>query len=258
MANAFPSIMCDTTGKEDGIFPSLNDIISQGAIHMANRSYLYSLSNRPTSYADRPETISGLSEWGYCVPLSFRILMSGDPMLCPSLVSDGFDEEPEDKKTKLYAISSDFETGFLRLKKFFTILNAAVGDKAPYLSEEIDDALAFLEAHRDSHLLLETIELDMMTAADESALKQSVNDELSRCFFTGIAVDALSDNIDEAVEQLRHAGEVSAGLELVPLSMLNLNADYDRSDDGCPAGVGYWSEHLFFGLWNRAEFEAAL
>ena len=46
---------------------------------MANRSYLYSLSNRPASYADRPETICGLSEWPYAVPFSYRLLMSGDP-----------------------------------------------------------------------------------------------------------------------------------------------------------------------------------
>lgn len=84
---------------------------------MANRAYLYSLSNRPISYADRPDTISGLSEWAYAVPFSYRVLMSGNPQLCASLVSDGFDGEPADRKTKLYAISGDFEAGFARLKR---------------------------------------------------------------------------------------------------------------------------------------------
>ena len=70
---------------------------------MANRSYLYSLSNRPTSYADRPETISGLSEWPYDVPFIYRLLMSGDPQLCASLVSDGLDDDEPGSRTRLYA-----------------------------------------------------------------------------------------------------------------------------------------------------------
>jgi hypothetical protein len=45
---------------------------------MANRAYLYSLSNRPTSYTDRPETITGLSEWPYAIPFTYRVLLSGD------------------------------------------------------------------------------------------------------------------------------------------------------------------------------------
>lgn len=56
---------------------------------MANRCYLYSLSNRPTSYSDGPESISGQSEWSYVVPFSHRALMSGDPQLCSSLVDGG-------------------------------------------------------------------------------------------------------------------------------------------------------------------------
>ena len=226
---------------------------------MANRSYLYSLSNRPTSYVDRPETVSGLSEWGYLVPLSYRILMSGDPQLCSSLISNGFEDEPEGEKTKLYAICSDFETGFSRLKTFFNVLNAAIpSDSAPYLSEEIANAIAFLETHRDKYLLLETIELDMMMAADESELQQRVKDELSMCYMAGIAVKNLSDNVDEAVKQLRQANEAFAGIAVLPCSELQLDANYDRSDEGFPAGVGYWSEHLYFGLWNRAEYEASL
>ena len=76
---------------------------------MSNRAYLYSHSNRPTADADRPETISGLSEWSYAVPFSYRVLMSGDPQLCSSSISDGFDSEPAGAKTKLYAISGDFD-----------------------------------------------------------------------------------------------------------------------------------------------------
>jgi hypothetical protein len=76
---------------------------------MANRSYLYGLSNRPTSYEDRPETITGLSEWPYAVPFSYRVLMSGDPRVCSSLISDGFEDEAPERRTRLHAISGEFD-----------------------------------------------------------------------------------------------------------------------------------------------------
>jgi hypothetical protein len=113
------------------------------------------------SFSDRPGTISGLSESSYAVPFSYRALMSGGPQLCSSLVSDGFDGEPPDRKTRLYAISSDFELGFARLKKFFTLVRTLVG--APALIHAIEETHLFLDAHRDRYTLLETIELDTMS-----------------------------------------------------------------------------------------------
>ncbi|GKX61233.1 DUF7822 domain-containing protein [Leminorella grimontii] len=200
---------------------------------MANRSYLYSLSNRPTAYADRPETISGLSEWAYCVPFSYCVLMSGNPTMCASLISDGF----------------------ARLKKFFTVLNAAVID-APYLTEEIKDGLAFLEAHRDGYLLLETIELDVMTESEESKLRACVEAEIEQCRHAGAAVDALPENVEEAAELLKQAARRPNGSALDAFFGLQLNESYDHSRFDYPIGVSEWSEILYFGLWNRAEFEA--
>lgn len=92
---------------------------------MANRSYLYSIGNRPESCEDRPETISGLSEWPYAVPFSYRVLMSGDPRLCASLISDGFEDDPPERRTRLYAISGDFDTGHARLTRFCAALRVA-------------------------------------------------------------------------------------------------------------------------------------
>jgi hypothetical protein len=91
---------------------------------LATRSYLYSLSNRPASYADRPETISGLSEWSYDVPFMTRLLMSGDPQLCTSLLYDGFDEDESEFPTSLHAISSRFDLGFERVKRFIDVVRS--------------------------------------------------------------------------------------------------------------------------------------
>lgn len=54
--------------------------------------------------------------------------MSGDPQLCASLVADGFDSDEPEGKTALYAISSHFDTGFARVKRFTEIVRAAVAD----------------------------------------------------------------------------------------------------------------------------------
>jgi hypothetical protein len=144
---------------------------------MANRAYLYSLSNRPESYADRPETISGLSEWPYAVPFSYRAIMSGHPQICASLISEGFDGEEQGKKSRIFAISGDFAVGYARVKRLCNALRA-VASSAPELLAAIDPMLAFLDAHRNTHLLLETIELDMMTAEeDEAALRVHVEQE---------------------------------------------------------------------------------
>ena len=140
---------------------------------MANRAYLYSLSNRPTSFADRPETASGLSEWASAIPFSFRALMSGDPKLCPSLVSDELDGESG--KTLFHAISGNFETGFARLEKFISILRPFVIASSPALTSGLDATLAFLESHSNRYLLLETFELDYMTCEEETELRVCPN-----------------------------------------------------------------------------------
>jgi hypothetical protein len=147
---------------------------------MANRSYLYSLSNRPTSYEDRPETVAGLSEWPYAVPFSYRVLMSGDPRLCSSLISDGFEDEPPERRTRLHAISGEFDAGYARLRKFFAVVRA-VGAGSTGLCAQLDETETFLTEHRDRFLLLETIELDTMTESSEDALRASVGREIDLC-----------------------------------------------------------------------------
>ncbi len=271
---------------------------------MANRSYLYSLSNRPTSYSDRPETISGLSEWPYDVPFMYRLLMSGDPQLCASLISDGLDDDEPGKRTRLYAISSPFDPGFERVKRFAEILRVAVAVLPPALSApaqaparpasfldrlkqvfsprkktvssipvqaatqsyappshllvELDETIAFLEAHRDSYLLLETIELDIMSESGEAALKASVEQELARCRHAGAALDALPADITEAARQLKLATVQQAEEPLDVLFGLRLDNEFDSTRDNAteyPLGL-YWSDVLYFELFNRSEYEA--
>jgi hypothetical protein len=225
---------------------------------MANRSYLYSLDNRPASYADRPETISGLSEWPYAVPFAFRVLMSGDPRLCASLVSDGFEDDAPEHKTRLHAISADFDAGYARLTRFCAIVRAlAVG--AAGLTAAIDEAERFLGEHRDRHLLLETIELDSMVESTEAGLRASVEREIDLCRQAGAAIDALPADVTEAGIVLTKAASEPSDAPLDALHGLVLNDDFDnvrddRTDN--PIGLSWWTDVLYFDLWNRAQFEA--
>ncbi|MGE8659014.1 MAG: hypothetical protein ACN6O8_19900 [Achromobacter sp.] len=271
---------------------------------MANRAYLYSLSNRPATFADRPETLSGLSEWAYAVPFSYRLLMSGDPQRCASLIADGLADDEPGHPTPLYAISSRFEPGLARLKRFAGIVRALApaaaepaaapaaplakaapsllgrlkrlfssghgtpaepapraGSGAPRheLLAALDESIAFLEAHRDDYLLLETIELDVMTASEAAALQANVEQEIARCRQAGAALDALPADPAEAARQLRAATREHAAAPLDALHGLRLD---DGFDGGGNQPVEYvlglmWSEVLYFDLHNRAEFEAS-
>lgn len=224
---------------------------------MANRSYLYSLDNRPVSYQDRPDTVSGLSEWPYAIPFSYLVLLSGEPRLCASLISDGFDDDPPERRTKLYAISGEFDAGYTRLRKFAAAARAASDSAA--LRAGLDEAETFLDAHRDRYLLLETIELDTMIDSDEDALRTAIQGHLDLCRQAGAAVDALPDDVVEAGAVLAKAAAQRAGAPLEVFHGLVLGDDFDNTRDDRtdnPVGLSWWTDVLYFALWNRTEFTA--
>ncbi len=52
---------------------------------MANRAYLYSTSFLPGAETEF-RRIVGLSEWSYDIPLAFKLLLTGNPHRCTSLI----------------------------------------------------------------------------------------------------------------------------------------------------------------------------
>lgn len=271
---------------------------------MANRTYLYSLSHRPTAYEDRPVSISGLSEWAYDVPFVYRLLMSGDPQRCASLISEGLDSDTEGQSTPIHAISASFDPGFERVQRFAAIVKsmiamglatapqrrvepvaapasatlferlkrvfagapqlpvappAEVAVGTEHISRWLDDTISFLQAHRDTFLLLETIEVDLMTTSEEGALRSMVEQEIARCVRAGAALDALPADPAQAARALRAASDDSGPDALDAFRGL-------RFDDSCegsrktavkyPMGLSNWSDVLYFDLFNRAEFDA--
>ncbi|MFV0477091.1 MAG: hypothetical protein ACK5ME_04550 [Parahaliea sp.] len=239
---------------------------------MANCAYLYSLTHRPAAYVDRPEAITGLSEWPYDVPFVWRLLMSGDPQLCASLISDGLENEGDGTESvkHLYAVSSAFDQGIARLERFFAIVRhgvqhpvqggASAAGQTPVtgLLQYLDDSLNFLHAHRHPYLLLETVELDLMEAGTEADLRALVEAELTRCQLAGAALDALPDDLTEAARQLQQAASECLAAPLSAFYGLRLDDEHDNTRDDqteYPLGLE-WSDVLYYSLWNKAEFEA--
>ena len=297
---------------------------------MANRSYLYSLSNRPASYGDRPDTISSLSEWAYDVPFVYRLLLSADPQLCASLVAEGLDDDEDegedeaesgaeavdghededgdeeageeadaDQPARLHAISSPFAPGLERVKRFAEIVKVIAAApsvplppapavappvslmgrlrqlfspasapveapvQAPAAVEQLpgwlDETVAFLEANRDAFLLLETIELDMMSAVGEEDLRNCVEEEIARCRAVGAAFEALPADLHDAARLLRRLAAEEGAPPLDAFHGLRFDDDCDSTRSGAterPLGLTNWSEVLYFELSDQAEFDA--
>ncbi|RZL66401.1 MAG: hypothetical protein EOP81_00055 [Variovorax sp.] len=272
---------------------------------MANRSYLYRLSNQPTSYEDRPDTISGISEWAYDVPFIYRLLVSGDPQICASLIADGLDGDEPPRKTRLHAISSPCDVGVERVKRFVEIVrwmvaNTPAASAAPvvpaaaapapasflgrlkkafspspataptpapaaatveHLPGWLDATVAFLDAHRDTFFLLETIEIDTMMHGGEGPLRACVEAEIARCRHVGAAFEALPTDTAEAARVLRGAASGRGPAPFDAFFGLRFDDDCDNTRTRTrmtehPIGLTNWSEVLYFGLFNRAEFDA--
>lgn len=273
---------------------------------MANRSYLYALSNRPSTYHDRPERVTGLSEWPYDVPFLFRLLASGNPEVCASLISEGLEDEDADgnltTRGPLHAISGDFAIGFARVQRFLAaariiasasaaptpataaeaeprpglvarIARALSGGAAPeagapepsptaaaeHFLRWLDDAERFLAEHRDQYVLLETVEVDIMTFDDIDRLAAVVHEEADRCRAVGAAVDALPADPQQAAAVLARAAQEGERDVLAPFEGLRFDdeCDLSRGGEAKPLGVSHWSTVLYFDLWTKAEYDAA-
>ena len=264
---------------------------------MANRSYLYSLSNRPAAYVDRPETISGLSEWPYDVPFMYRLLMSGDPQPCASLVSDGMEDEEPGSKTRLYAISGVFEPGYARVRRCRyrpRRRGAGAGSRAwvhgggqrfrrvaagvLHGPREADvlaasgrrpDAGSGLvrrsrlgpaagRAGRNAGLRRPSRQ---PSAAGDHPGHHVPRRRIARCRPACAARAAGQPaNVDEAARALRTAVAEPAAEPLDAFHGLRLDNDFDSTRTGAterPVGL-YWSDVLYFELFNRSQFEAHL
>ena len=220
---------------------------------MANRSYLYALTNQPTGFEDRPERVTGLTEFPYAIPFVSSLLVSVDTTVSTSLIAPGLDGDDPARPTRLPALSAPMAPGVDRLERFLAAVRAAAPE-AQSLHRDGEEALEFLAGHREEFLQLETIELDIMDYDDQSGFDEAIAGHLAAAEAAGAAVEALPRNDGEAGRVLREAVASGAGV-LAPFRGLRLDGEEPR-DDGAPMGLSHWSTVLYFDVQNRAEFES--
>lgn len=221
---------------------------------MADRSYLYSISNQPKNYADRPDSIKSLSEWSYTVPLSYYILTSGNTKICASLISDLSTSSVDNDEINLYSIVGDFEIGFARLKRFLHVLDLTAPKNYRNLRSSIENTIGFLSQNKNKYILLETLEIDCMSAVSSDELSKEVEGHVERAILSGLAVDALSNWDFIARLQLSKAAKIGRGV-FKAFRGLNLNDDYDDLGAENVLGISEWSSILYFDPWDKEEFK---
>lgn len=185
---------------------------------MADRSYLYSTNDLPDSPAwSEKKAFHGIAEFGYDIPLIFKILLTGSPMACRSSIW----ETPE----KL-AIAGDYSVGLENLTRY---LDRITDSEARPL---IDESLEFLRAPRQArrHFILECGEIFDLT---KGSLAEKNLKLLAEIQDIGARIDHLPVPVRAASQQ----GFLS---KLFKLQAPNpLSQFYE-------IGLGAWSELLYF------------
>lgn len=205
---------------------------------MANRSYLFATDKIPANYEDRPETITGLSEWPYDIPIAYLLLVSQDTRVCASL---SFLSEEEDNEP--LALAGTAAGGTARLKRLLELLAGSRAGAADgnFLAAR-KAAMAFIAAHAQPFLYLETAEIDAMSG-DPFAKSIAANIAAVRRFAS--LVDQLTpETIDAAIAP----GGALAGVLVEP------GRHEERELPALGVG-GIWSETLWLAPRNKANFE---
>jgi hypothetical protein len=159
---------------------------------MGNRSFLYAMDRLPSIDGDPPGKATGLSDWAYDIPLSYRLLVSEQPRTCVLYdLCDDTDDEP-------LALAGEADGGYSRLCRFLDLLAAtreSSGD-AEFLSS-CAEAKAYLASHRLGYYYLNTSEIDCLSARPYRA---SVERTLQEVVELAALVDQLSPStIEQAI-----------------------------------------------------------
>lgn len=197
---------------------------------MANRSYLYSSNFVPPPEANEADRrITGISEWKYDIPIGFKILLSGNPRKCQSLIWD----VPQE-----IAIVGDYDQGLDRLLHFL--------DRIP-LPEVIplkEEARKFLtdEANKNRYFILECGEIfelhdEPLTEQNDSLLAEIRNIE-------SLVESALANLLPSQACTAKASGFFSRLLgRNPPAPERKGSADAVHS-----LGLGNWSSILYFDM----------
>jgi hypothetical protein len=208
---------------------------------MANRSYLYTLDIRPKSYADRPGSIIGLTEFAYAVPTLSYLLVSDDTALCPSLLFDS--------DISIFAVCGRTEIGLRRAYHLLDMLAGGqkIANREP-LRLATQEMRGFLDQRRLPFMYLEVAEIDMMQVDNDAGIRAAAEQHARTARELGAWVDQLTpDQVDLAM---------AAGGAME--SVFDHAGNYDQmrgsSPPPRPIGMGFWSDVLYYRPLNAAEW----
>lgn len=193
---------------------------------MSNRCYLYSASEIPRQPSGKQRSqIGGISEWSYEVPLVFKVLLSGNPRTCHSVIWDVPDK---------IAILADYSEGVERLFQFMERISI------PEITPLKDEAHRFLSAkeNKQRYFLLEAGELFAMDVENPVHQNAKLLDEIM----------TIENVIPQVITRLASAAAVdpkqSSKKKVKSTSDASSNK---RSRSLLELGFGYWSNQLYFG-----------
>ncbi|MBI0426321.1 hypothetical protein [Psychrobacter sp. NG27] len=118
---------------------------------MANRSYLYSTNIIPEpNQNESSRVLTGISEYNYDIPIVFKVLLSGNPQACISVIWDSAEK---------IALIGDYQTGVQNLEEFLAKI------VLPEAQVPIAEALEFLKdpKNQSQYFILECGEIFEMS-----------------------------------------------------------------------------------------------
>ena len=209
---------------------------------MANRSYLYTCTHIPSDYDDRPDIITGLSEFAYDVPTAFLLMVSDATSLCGSLLfkTDAFDVK---------ALAGRSTGGFDRLTHLIDCMM-----RSPDIVQKADleahqkEMLAFLPEHRQAYTYLEVAEVDNMTEEGGEAMLKSATRHMEYAAALASIVDNLTP--DKISEHLEPGGFLHN--TIAPDGTVDNMRDLDIIQ---PLGVVLWTTVLYFAPWDKQAWQ---
>jgi hypothetical protein len=198
---------------------------------LANRSYLYSTNRLPDpSAAKEDRKIVGLSEQGFDIPVVYRLLLSGSPQVCRSVIWEGAGD---------VAIAGDYEMGVAALKRFLSRITNSAAE--PLVRESIE----FLEKaeNKNSYFLLECAEIFDMQ--DANLVGQNA-DLLKQIQVVARSSEKVADELNARLNRMAKPASLLARLlgraaDPAPQREASLQAL-------CSLGLGNWSNDLYFSF----------
>ncbi|MBH0095676.1 hypothetical protein I6E61_04665 [Psychrobacter sp. NZS113] len=201
---------------------------------MANRSYLYSTNTIPElNQDDSSRVLTGISEYNYDIPIVFKVLLSGNPQACLSVIWDN----PEK-----IALIGDYTSGVQNLEAFLASITL------PAAQVPITEALEFLKMpeNQNQYFILECGEIFEMSETPVEAQNLALFNQ----------VQNLQPEIEAAYQSLLLPAPVVSeqpkpigfwerlfGRRSTPPKALSANNPEQAIYD---LGLGLWSNILYF------------